>query len=45
MSELKKKLMAFLLDIIDTETTKPDEEADMELVEECTVFLEELNTW
>lgn len=44
MDELKKKLIAWLLDIIDTETSKPDEEANMELVEECIKFLEELNS-
>lgn len=44
MDELKKKLIAWLLDIIDTETSKPDDEANMELVEECIKFLEELNS-
>lgn len=38
MSELKKILTAWILDIIGTETSKPDEEADTELVEGALSF-------
>ena len=36
------KMIRWLLDVIDTEVAKPDEEADMALVEECTALLGEL---
>lgn len=39
----KEKMIRWLLDAIDTEIAKPDEEADMALVEECTALLGELN--
>ena len=35
-------MIRWLLDVIDTEVAKPDEEADMALVEECTALLGEL---
>ena len=38
-----EKMIRWLLDAIDTEIAKPDGEADMALVEECTALLGELN--
>ena len=39
----KEKMIRWLLDAIDTEIAKPDGEADMALVEECTALLGDLN--
>ena len=38
----QKKIVLWLLDIIDTEVTNPDNEVDMVLVDECTTLLGKL---
>ena len=43
MMKNNERMTRWLLDAIDTEIAKPDGEADMALVEECTALLEELN--
>jgi len=43
MMKNNERMTRWLLDAIDTEIAKPDGEADMALVEECTALLDELN--